>query len=470
MSLQQRIHSYVFDNPIAWRETVTLQRSRSKWYWRVMIGGTLLLLCLPILWGFNDPFYQHLNIIVSIQIIVNVLLYPLVVVRTITTASNSVHQERSGRTWELLLLTGVGTWRLLLGKWLGVMRFMWRDYLWMFLLRAGTLLWAVAAQNLDVTYTYRQLYGWDGHVAPTLANVNFGHESLLLILGVMAVYVVLELLLSSALGVGFAMFGWRKRMGSSIALAVRVAVPIALVLGMLFSLGYFGPHYVRVDLSQQAEALLFSTVGSLGENGGLLSLMWLDDYISRDIGSALALGHVLGVLPYLLLTSGALKLGHYAGLRQGGARLEGGTGKAKRKRPTQATQSVIAEAVPSTRTLHVTPGMDNALQLAEPQSYRAEVYHYQRRLGHLYLRLSGDGELRYGLFTGVTYLEAPVQWRGAQFRAAPQDEYERFIAEKGLHINALQAETMRLYVLEGRAAVRIVAASVQLLDELPAHV
>src|SRR5690606_39066003 len=119
------------------------------------------------------------------------------------------------------------------------------------------------------------------------------------------------------------------------------------------------------------------------------------------------------------------------------------------------------------RTIAMPAGAVNAFALSEPDTYRAEVYHYQRRLGRMVLRLSKVGETSYIQLSNVRYIEAPSLWVGAGFRTAPQSEYEAFINEKHLQVNHLAEDAMRLYVLDGQSPVRIVAGTAQVLDELP---
>jgi hypothetical protein len=115
-------------------------------------------------------------------------------------------------------------------------------------------------------------------------------------------------------------------------------------------------------------------------------------------------------------------------------------------------------------------GANNVFELQDAGQFRAEVYHYQRRLGRMYLRLSRGTEPTYVQLSNVAYIEAPSVWSGAGFRTASQAEYEAFVREKGLTISNLTSDAMRLYILDGEQPVRIVAGSAQILNELPTNI
>ena len=67
-------------------------------------------------------------------------------------------------------------------------------------------------------------------------------------------------------------------------------------------------------------------------------------------------------------------------------------------------------------------------------------------------------------------MEAPAFWKGANFRTASEAEYHQFVADKSIYINGLVEDSMQLYILDGDASVRILAGTVQILDELPSDV
>jgi hypothetical protein len=96
---------------------------------------------------------------------------------------------------------------------------------------------------------------------------------------------------------------------------------------------------------------------------------------------------------------------------------------------------------------------------------------YQRHTGRLYLRLSHAGQTRYVQFSSVAYVDAPMQWTGANLRVATADERNRFITAHNVQLNSLNAGTIRLYRMgDGAASVSVLAGTVTLLDDAPTAV
>lgn len=484
MSIQQHLQNTIFDNPIRWRETITLARQRGKWFWRSLFAVTIFLLIAPILWGFKAPFAQHLSTALAFLLIANIVLYPLMSLRAITTAYDSVARERRDKTWDLLMLTGVGTWQLVLGKWIGTMRSLLSGFAWLYGLRIGTYLWYIAQISLEtqIQAEANSTAQWSYELYQRtrdslfLSDVNFADDSWIYILLTMLAFTLLELAFSSALGVSLAFFNFKGRTGSGLAVAARIVLPMLLFFGMMFGTGMLRlDGQPAADYSYETETTLFTFSGILIDNGAISSAAMLDDaYEQRRTSDTspdqgVVTGHALGLLTYLLLTIGTLFVGqtaaHFAGVNMAGAPQVLPKRKAKRETP------VISADVPQQAHM-LTPehGSSNAFEIADAAEYRAEVYHYQRRLGRMFLRLShSNREPLYVQLGGVAYIEAPAFWKGANFRAASQAEFDAFVHERQLPLNSLMAEQVRLYVLD-EARVRIVASSVQVLDELPSNI
>ena len=470
-----QLKAAVHQNPLARREYVSRARSRSRWFWRVAYGITAFLLLAPFLWGFSATFPRTLTDVLGFLLMMNVIAFPLVVIRTISTANQSMVDERTGKTWELLMLTGVGSWRLILGKWLGTMRFMLRDYVWLFALRGGVLVWGIAHINMTDIYGGSVMYRRT-ESSVTVLDMSIAHEMFVPVLLLIAGFLVLELMLSSALGIATGIFDWSRRAGNWTAILMRVGVPIVFTLGLLYAFGLisFAPNY-QASYDSITLSFLSALVPILGDNASFGNVLLIDTYYSGDYSVSdmrlmVLVGQSIGAGLYLLWTALALGAAAFFLRRQGIAvdSLPGsaGTGKPKRKaRPPQSAAPVPQRAE---RRIRAADGVQNALGLDAPQGYRVELLQYQRRTGRLYLRLTQGNQTRYVQFSSVAYVDAPMQWTGANLRTATADERDRFITAHDMKLNSLTADTIRLYQTGSEAApVHVLAGTVTLLDDAP---
>ena len=477
--MQNSLHYNLIDNPIMRRENLTLNRQRGKWFWRIMFGLTTFIIFIPVLWGFGRHFYDSVTVTAVLLVIANVLIYPMVIIRTIGTASDSMFKERTGKTWDLLMLTGVSNWRLVLGKWGGVMRFLKRDYLWLFVVRIATILWFNISFNLEHDYDYSQLNyhynNWNNSNADlvNLFNIRIGHEHLLLIFGLIVLFTTLEMMLSAAIGLAFSFFKWKARTGTSVAIGVRVALAVGLPILMGVILAYADGYFWNTwDYDENVILLTMRSSTMLIDNGMVSAGMMLDPYPNemREYPIEMMTSHLLGISLYIVFTILALMLAANRALVRGGNTDIPFASKAKPKRKVKI-QADLAISTPQhdtrERAISIAHGSTNIFELAQAENLKVEVYHYQRRLGRMYLRITGEGELIYVMLSNVSYIEAPSFWKGADFQTASQAEYERFLQEKQIYINGLAENTMRLYQSD---SVQIVAGQAQILEELPLNI
>lgn len=330
-----KFRSNLLDNPIARREAVTLARGRSKWFWRFAYGFTALLLIAPLIYDATPHAYKSLNDIVGILLVVNVVITPLVVLRTIATASDIVMRERNGHTWDLLRLTGISAWRVVLGKWLGVMRHMLHDFAWVFVLRAGTFFWGLFLISFnEMPYLAR------GSVH--LADADINALGFLLAIGLTVAVLGLELLFSAAIGVMSALFPWSQRAGVWVGIGVRVGVAAAFGFGLLWVTGVIRPYPDHVNYPKPMDTFIALTALSLSDTGafaGATALATGDDWtsISGEVYREMALlASLISAVLYSGLTLLTLRVAKSVAYRVGidEANDDVAAVKAKRKPPT----------------------------------------------------------------------------------------------------------------------------------------
>jgi hypothetical protein len=457
MGIRHDIHDNLFDNPITWREFITLFRQRGKWFWRILYAVTALIIFSPVFFGWGQHYDDAVEFVSVFLIFLNIFVYPLVVVRSVMTANETVARERRGRTWDLLMLTGVSTWRVVFGKWLGTMRFIARDYVWLFVLRVSAFFWFLAADSYkEGIHDTLEVLGMHIYSKPFWVGLSF-----------MLMFAVAEMLFSTALGIATAFFNWRTRTGGGLALGIRIGLAIALFFGTMYFVGYLRPYPNQPQYEDHVDNFIMAFALTFTDNGAITSARfvsesWMDEQSAEAIRTALW----LNLLLYLILTGIALEVArtvaNYVGINNAGK----GHAKSKKKKSVDE----LPEGKSIGRTISVPAGITNVFELAKPTDYRGEVYYYQRRLGRMFLRLTRSSESLYIQLSNVTYIEAPSFWSGAAFRTATQSEYEAFVQEKDLSVNQFADKSMRLYVLEGEQPVRIVAGVARMLDDLPMDV
>lgn len=453
MALLQAFQHDIKNNPIAWREQIMLKRWRGKWFWRVLFGILIFLFMAPIFVGATRHYYKHLNFWLSWLVFANVIFYLLVSIRALTTASESVSRERNGKTWELLMLTGVSAWQVVLGKWVGIMRHMAKDFAWLYALRVVTIFWAVMSNNLidaygrDVfPYTGQSIYIWN---TPLDVNGYFW-----LALGIIFIFTVLELAFSTALGIATAFFNFRGRVTVGLALIIRITLAIGLFLGVaLVSLLAKDPNTSYSDTT----VAFLSGLGATFIDNGMISnaaIALSEDYDRTEFLMVYALIQVLALALYISLTVFALNVARMVAARTGVANTNTLPEKTKRKR-THAPQREWQK-----ETLQL-------VDLPDAKNHNVEVFQYNRRIGRLTLRLINGSKVLYTTFANVQYFDAPSTWHGAKFTVASSIDYATFIKERDLTTNSLLKDVLHLYQVEGNAAVNIIASTAIVSEELP---
>jgi hypothetical protein len=478
MSIKQSIRHNLLDNPLMRLEESTLKRQRGKWLVWLPYVLTILVMLIPVFWGFSGDFYNSVMVTLNLLIIGNAIVYLVVVLKALSTANDSTYRERRDKTWELLMLTGVSNWRVVFGKWLGVMRHLIRDFAWLYLLRLGTFLWFIAQMNLyrdhnDCLYAY-----YSSCSDPiNLSNVNFLHEALLPALLLMLAFTVLELMVSTAIGMSTAFFNWKSRTASGAAMLIRIALGagVPLLLFFIFSqIEYNQPGWLNKNISEEMAFFGLRLMTIFADNGMIgAGILFNGDMYASGMESFYNIywaSNWVGMGLYGLVTILALQM---AATRAffGGVSLSTGDileGKSKRKIDAVPFPRPMPDSQARPNRIYNEHGAGNVFGLQAASLRVMEVYHYQRRLGRMILRVTGEGEPLYIQLENVVYMEAPAFWKGATLNTATEAEYRLFLNEKKLAISGFAEETMRLYWND--AGVRIVAGSAEFLDELPANI
>ncbi|MEO1289595.1 MAG: ABC transporter permease subunit [Chloroflexota bacterium] len=487
MSLQQAIYNNITDNPIQRLENIVLNRQRGKWFRRIMYLLTALIIAIPIFWGFGRNFYDSLNFTLGFLVILNILVFVLVVIRAVQMGADSMYRERRNRTWELLMLTGVSNWRVVMGKWVGIMRHLVRDYLWLFVVRFGTIFWTAINYNLLEDYTYRELNPYYNNVSNNLVTVLDGRIEptwFLIAIGFALFLTAIELAFSSAIGLSVAFFKFRMKTASVIAVAVRLgfALLIPAITYLAFSIGdgedILTIEYTTLNDDSFVNTAIFAgrTSTFFADNGMISATMFADEDFTREMsdeyGRAFQLANLLGVLMYMGGTAVALGIATNRAFVRGLDYTSGIQPKVKSKRRSQ-NQPVLDEVVssPTPKTATIAMNRQNVFNFDKGETLSVDIYQYQRRLGRMILRVaSGERSPRYVQLSNVAYVDAPMFWKSANFRTGSDAEYQAFIQEKGIYVNSLVEASMRLYILDGKTSVKIVAGSAEVLDYMPESV
>jgi hypothetical protein len=141
-------------NPILQREfsyqRFVIQRSRSGIFW---IGLAVLMIVpaliaalyytaatvfnrLPLVLFYDIPtsFHAYTGVLL---LLVNLSLYPVVTLVMLALARGSIAREKEGGTWQLLRLTTINNWQIVIGKWWASLKALNGDQSMILVLRVG---------------------------------------------------------------------------------------------------------------------------------------------------------------------------------------------------------------------------------------------------------------------------------------------------------------------------------------------
>lgn len=137
----------------------------------------------------GDNGFNVAVIAVTLLVAMNIALYTVVSLVTLALAAGSISREKTNKTWETLLLTGVDASQLVRGKWWATVRTLWKDFALVWLLRLGMVAWLVHVTEGE--FLFRE----------SLFNLSTDMTYMLFGAAMVAVYTLLDAMLTAALGV-----------------------------------------------------------------------------------------------------------------------------------------------------------------------------------------------------------------------------------------------------------------------------
>lgn len=211
-----------FTNPIVWQESNHQRRPlvlRQRLYW----GVGLLLLAAAIgiialtLGNIGTPTHQ-------LGIYLIWVIHAVTAARAISAGANAISREHVGKTWDPLVLTGIGTRHILYGKWLGVLN---RVAPWMLIL--GTVRLAmIPVFMISLVYRYAWFSGGRSYYFDEGYNpVGWVAWASLLAVFMTVALTVLEVLACTALGMAASAITRRGWTAMIAAFCIRL-IPVAL--------------------------------------------------------------------------------------------------------------------------------------------------------------------------------------------------------------------------------------------------
>ncbi|MBC7814295.1 MAG: hypothetical protein H7175_24280 [Burkholderiales bacterium] len=162
----------------------------------------------------------------------NVAMYMVVTLVTLALGAESIRREKTGRTWETLLLTNADARQIVLGKWWATVRAMWRDHAIIIVLRVGLLAWLLSGFHAFMVYP-----DLPSGVSPVAAF-------LLLFTLIVTAYTLLDAALSAALGVLGPLVSDHNAIAVTIVFALRTLGIVLTIVLPLWTASSYPPYTI----------------------------------------------------------------------------------------------------------------------------------------------------------------------------------------------------------------------------------
>jgi len=224
-----------------------------RWPWYALlwmaVAGAIILLAVEFattLTGFDLaslPAETHNFIGVFLFLIPITVLIPLTLLihfrtqlRTLALAANSISREKRGGTWDVLLLTGVDARQIVRGKWWATVRYVWRSYALLMLLRSAALVWVVWEANRIAVISYPTFHI---EIRPHYSTPSLPY----LLAG--CVLIAVFTLFNMGYTVAFGTLGSVFNRGGGTSLALAIAIRTLTLLAVGAAVGLTG-HFILV--------------------------------------------------------------------------------------------------------------------------------------------------------------------------------------------------------------------------------
>lgn len=460
MAVLPRLREDILDNPIALAEFKHIHRAGVGWFWRILYLITALALFLPLLYAESKWFHRTLNDVGVFLLMLNFTATLAVELRAINLADRSMSRERTGGTWELLVMTGVDTWRVVLGKWLGVIRAVRRDFLFLIFLRASSLFWLLGWYFFNQNYGYwRTTFPYD---AARLSNMEIDGTVFVLASLIMGIFLLVELGLVTALPLAFSQFRWTRKQSAVIGLTLRIAIPIVYGMFIYWQAGWFNPYYERPEYSVEQSTFLAGMVFNLGDQGLMSSFTLVDNY-ARSHLPIVGLAQTLGFFTLIGLTLFLLRFAKFAAYTQNVSE-PGFIPKGKAKREIRLATEKPVKMMMTTPATMERPQVTSPLNIPNAGMYRCVVsdYNNHQLTVSIYPRFKTEPEFKI-VFADVTYHAGAMSWDNANIIAFDETERKAFMRKMGL-TEADIASDVNLYGNTSTgSAIRILARSAEIM-------
>lgn len=461
----------IVDNPIQRIERVHLRRIRMSYFWRGTFFVTILAMIVPILWGGSIFFHQTLEIALTILILLNLMVIFVVEMGLMNQAAESIRREFQGKTWDLLILTGVDTWRLIIGKWMGVIRGNRRDIAFMFVLKMITIFWSMATHFLQMDGFHHQHYYNSPPQLAYLSDIRIDLTGFLIIGIIIAVYLVVEVLLVTSLPMGFSLFKFTRKNAAWLGLGLRILVPAAIGTfihmwhyDLVYRLGY-APWW-SINYTAEQSMVIFGAATALADNGYGLSALVAGRVQSQTMNvMPYILTQLAGIVTYLLWMVLMLRLAVF-GAHRSNVSAPGFIPKPKPKRELKidASNDIATQLSTASTSQPRAPQDSNLLGINNPALHRCKVVTYDDDLSQLAIRVypMTDTKPVFSLqFTGVSFFTGAMNWDNAKFEVLGDKHLKQFADNQRLDYDTLPNNS-KLYVVQSQGnRVRIIASDVR---------
>lgn len=232
--LTRRQHTLT--NPVEWQELRFQRKNVSAFMQRFWLIGPLALVAAfgTVVLSLRDMTSPTRDLAIYLIWVVHVL----VVARTIAAAANAVSREHDGKTWDILVMTGIHARQILIGKWLGVLR---QVAPWMLGLGALRLVmipvFTLSLLNRFAWWTSRSNGSYNNGPMYEAPFVGWSAGGPLLAVGMTIVLTLLEGMACAALGLATSAVTRRGWMAMTMAFMLRFAPVVIFAAFTRYEIG-----------------------------------------------------------------------------------------------------------------------------------------------------------------------------------------------------------------------------------------